>query len=262
MTRALAMVGAPILKKSGLVEDPSKPGVLEWSYRIYLLIGFAIVLVIPTYPEEPLIYFPALLLLAGAWLLTMPLSSAGMSAAAFARLRPPKGSWRVFTDALRAERIELPPETVGEEVENAMDELLPRAIPVVAPVAVVKMLRLLALRAAFVGAVGLIGILAGPALAQVHWWRGWSPVSILYGISAPVALFLLTSLLIPFILQSFLLGLEVDAALDQGSSTPPSEHSPQASARTRRPRRRRKDSSAKANGNSPEGDSELPATQV
>jgi len=233
MSRALVRLGTPVLKKAGLIEEPSKAGVLEWSYRLYVVVGFGLVLLIPTYPEEPFIYFPALLALSGAWLLTMPLYAAGLSGAAFSRLRPSRGAWRAFTNALEAERITVPPEALGEEVEIAMDSFLPKAVPAVAPLAVLKMLRLLALRAAFVGVIGILGILAGPALARVHWWHGWSPVAILYAVSAPLAALLLMSLLLPFILQSFLTGLDADAALEDAT---PKERQASAIKSKRTPR--------------------------
>jgi hypothetical protein len=233
LLRALVRVGTPALKKAGLLEEPSKAGVLDLVYRLYVVLAFVVVVLIPTYEEEPFIYFPAVLALSGAWLLTMPLYAAGLSGAAFSRLRPSKGAWRAFTAALEEERIVIPPDALGQEVEAAMDKFLPEAVPAVAPLAVLKMLRLLAIRAAFVGVIGIVGILAGPALARVHWWRGWSPVAVLYGVSAPLAVMLLMSLLLPFILQSFLTGLEVDAALEAAS---PKEQPAVANVPERSPR--------------------------
>lgn len=217
MSRALARIGTPVLKQAGLIEERSKAGALEWAYRGYVIIGFGGVILIPTYREETLIYFPAILALSGAWLLTMPLYAANLTRTTFSRLRPPKGSWRILTEALELENLVLPPEAKGEEAEAAMDTLLPDAVPAVAPMAIWKMLRLLALRAAFIGVVGIVGILAGPALASVRIWHGWSPVSILFGVSAPLAGLLLISLLLPFVLQSFLSGLEFDAAMNDVS---------------------------------------------
>jgi hypothetical protein len=48
------------------------------------------------------------------------------------------------------------------------------------------------------------GVLVGPPLAAVHWVHGWSPVAILYALSAPMAIVLLASLLIPFVSLSYL----------------------------------------------------------
>ncbi len=234
---AFAKVGIPALQTAGLLDERTKPDALEWLYRLYYGAGFIVVLFIPTYPTEALIYFPAILALSGAWLLAMPLYGAGLSSQAFADLQPPRGAWRTLIVAFQKQRIPVPMEATKEDIDSAVDRALPQLIPAAVPAAMLKMLRLLALRASFVGVVGILGILAGPSLAQIHLWHEWSPVAILLALSAPLAVLLLMSLLVPFFVQSFMVGLQMNAAMNRLASARES-HS-EAASKTTRSRRSR-----------------------
>jgi hypothetical protein len=69
--------------------------------------------------------------------------------------------------------------------------------------------------------VGVVGLLIGPRLAELHWLRGWSPVSALYGIAAPWALALLISLVMPVIVQLYLAAVKLEQPPGPGPDTPP-----------------------------------------
>src|SRR5712692_7116704 len=213
---AMAVLGTPALERAGMLEmKDERRGILEVSY----LVGWWLIAVLaataPTYAGEPLFYFPAILALSVAWLVTMPSFGQVVVATDFSVVRPPKGIWARFLDELQKRRVKVPPELMTEESKATIDAIAPPAFPIVVPVVLLQWLRWIGLRAVYVAVVGMAGLLIGPILANVHWWRGWTPVSLLYGMTAPWVLLLLITLLIPALTQGLVAGLQADRDLQK-----------------------------------------------
>lgn len=213
---ALATVGRPALEKAGILEtSPKKRGFLEVAYLGGWWLIAVIVSVLPTYTEEPLFYFPAILALSVAWLVTMPSYGLAVANTDFSLLRPPQGTWAKLIEAMQKQRVPVPDVLRTDEAQATVDAVAPSAFPVVMPLVLLQGLRWLSGRAAYVALFGMVGLLTGPFLASIHWWRGWSPVSLLYALSAPSALILIASLLMPAFVQAFVAGLRADRDLEQ-----------------------------------------------
>jgi hypothetical protein len=213
---AMAVLGTPALERAGMLETKDeRRGILEVSY----LVGWWLIAVLaataPTYTGEPLFFFPAILALSVAWLVTMPSYGQVVVTTDFSVVRPPKGIWARFLDELQKRRVKVPPELLTEESKATIDAIAPPAFPIVVPVVLLQWLRWIGLRAVYVAVVGMAGLLIGPILANVHWWRGWSPVSLLYGVTAPWVLLLLITLLIPALMQGLVAGLQADRDLQK-----------------------------------------------
>jgi hypothetical protein len=219
---AIGMVGKPALERAGMLQtSPKQRGILEWSYWAFWWVIAIGVAVLPTYRDEPLFYFPAVLALSVAWLVTMPSYSQAISTTDFGLLRPPKGTWARLIEAIQKQRIEVPDVLRTDESQAAMDAIAPTAVPAVLPVVLLQWFRWLTLRAIVVALIGMVGLLVGPSLAAVHWWRGWSPVSFLYALSAPWVAVLVVSLLIPTFMLAFVAGLRADR--DIATVIPPAD---------------------------------------
>jgi len=226
MMIAMAVLGTPALKRAGMLETKDdRRGILEVTYLVGWWLVAVLVVIAPTYSGEPLFYFPAILALSVAWLVTMPSYGQVVVATDFSVLRPPKGIWARFLDELQKRKVKVPPELLTEESKATIDAIAPPAFPIVVPVVLLQWLRWLGFRAVYVAVVGMAGLLIGPVLANVHWWRGWSPVSLLYAVTAPWVLMLLITLLIPPLTQGFVAGLHADRDLqkvfNKASKKPP-----------------------------------------
>ncbi len=219
---AMGRLGAQEMLKAGVLEPAGPTGILEWLYRVYFALVFVVVVLLPTYPEEPFFYFPAILALASAWLLAMPMYGQALLATDFTALRPSSGLWSAFLQAIE-KHVPVPSELKEKEVMATMETLVPKAVPSLIPVAVLQLGYRLAWRATLVGLVGVIGVLLGPTLARLHWWRGWSPVSFLYAVSMPATILLLVSLIGPMIIQVYLASRISDRALSEVVGTPPAD---------------------------------------
>jgi len=213
---AVAMVGRPALEKAGMLEtSPKKRDILEVAYLAGWWLVAAIVAVLPTYTEEPLFYFPAILALSVAWLVTMPSYGQAVATMDFSLLRPPQGTWAKLLEAIQKQRVPVPDVLLTDESKATIGAVVPAAFPVVMPVVLLQGLRWLSGRATYVALFGMVGLLTGPFLAGVHWWRGWSPVSMLYALSAPSAIILIISLLMPAFVQAFVAGVKADRDLGE-----------------------------------------------
>lgn len=216
ITLAMAVLGRPALERAGmLVTKDERRGLLEVAYLVAWWAGAVLVAVAPTYANEALFYFPAILALAVAWLVTVPSYGQFVASTNFRILRPPKGIWGRFVDEIQKRRVQVPKELLTEESKATIDAFAPDAFPIVIPVVLLEWLRWLGVRAVFVAIIGTAGLFIGPALSEVHWWRGWSPVSLLYAVTAPWVVVLLFSLLIPSMTQRFVAGLEADRDLEK-----------------------------------------------
>lgn len=211
---AVAIVGKPALEKAGMLNSsPKKRDILEVSYLAGWWLIAVIVVVLPTYTEEPLFYFPAILALSVAWLVTMPSYGQAVATMDFSLLRPPQGTWARLLEAIQKQRVPVPDVLLTDESKATIGAVVPAAFPVVMPVVLLQGLRWLSGRATYVALFGMVGLLTGPFLASIHWWRGWSPVSLLYALSAPSAFILIVSLLMPAFVQAFVAGLRADRDL-------------------------------------------------
>lgn len=240
---AIGEVGKPALARAGMLKtSPTHWGILEVSYLVgWWLIALGVA-VFPNYKDEPLFYFPAIVALSVAWLVTMALYSQTLGTTDFSLLRPPMGNWGRLLEAMQKRRVEVPDVLRTDESKAEMDSIVPTAVPAVMPVVLLEWFRWLAVRAVLVALIGMIGVLVGPSLAGVHWWRGWSPVSFLYALSAPWVAILVGSLLIPTFVNAFLAGLRADR--DLAAVIPPGDgRAPVADDATKhskaRPRARR-----------------------
>jgi hypothetical protein len=172
----------------------------------------------------------------------MALYSQTIATTDFSLLRPPKGIWGQLIEELLKRRVEVPDDLRTDESRATIDAIAPTAFPAVMPVVLLGWFRWFTIRAVVVALIGMFGLLAGPSLAGIHWWRGWSPVSFFYALSAPWVAVLLASLLIPTLIHSFLAGLKADR--DIAAVIPPpdgtgatADHAAEPSKPTSRTRR-------------------------
>ncbi len=209
--RANKVFLTPALQRAGLLE-PSRQDVLTRLYQIYWYVGFVVVLVLPSYPQEPFFVFPALLALAIAWLVAMPQLGQTFLTIDMSILRAPQGTLQSFVSAVRGAGIKLPAEADNPELARQVDAVWHELGPEYVRAGLMHIAKWLGFRFAYLGTVGMVGLFVGPALASVHvgWLRGWSPVSILYAVAAPVALFVLVALLVPVFVFAFLSGIQAD----------------------------------------------------
>ena len=225
---AFGIVGRPALERAGMLKTSAeRRGVMEWSYLAGWWVIALGVVVLPIYSGEPLFYFPAILALSVAWLVTMPSYSQMIATTDFSLLKPPKGTWGRLIEALQKQRVGVPDVLRTDETKAAMDAIVPTAVPAVLPVVLLYWFRWLSLHAIYVALIGMVGLLSGPFLADVHWWRGWSPVSLLYALSAPWVAVLVISLIIPTFVQGFIAGLQADrdlaAVISPGDGASPTQ---------------------------------------
>jgi hypothetical protein len=213
---AIAVLGEPALERAGLLETTDeRRGILDVGYLVAWWLIALLVVVAPTYKDEALFYFPAILALSVAWLVTMPSFGQFVVGTDFSVVRPPKGIWGRFLDEIQKRRVDIPSVLLTDESKAKVDAFAPDAFPIVVPVVLLRWFRWLGARAVAVALIGMGGLLIGPFLATVHWWRGWSPVSLLYAVSAPWVAVLLVSLLIPPLAHSLVAGLKADRDLEQ-----------------------------------------------
>jgi len=213
---AIGVLGKPALERAGMLDTTDeRRDILQVVYLSAWWVIAVLVAVAPTYKDEALFYFPAILALAVAWLVTMPSFGQFVVGTDFSIVRPPQGIWGRFLDEIQKRRVDIPPVLLTDKSKATVDAFAPDAFPIVVPVVLLRWFRWLGTRAVAVALIGTAGLLIGPFLASVHWWRGWSPVSLLYAVSAPWVGFLVVSLLIPPLTHSFVGGLQADRELQK-----------------------------------------------
>src|SRR5712692_10066730 len=131
---AMAVLGTPALERAGMLEmKDERRGILEVSY----LVGWWLIAVLaataPTYPEEPLFYFPAILALSVAWLVTMPSYGQAVANMDFSLLRPPQGTWSRLIEAIQKQRVPVPDVLLTDESKATVDAIVPTGFPAVMP---------------------------------------------------------------------------------------------------------------------------------
>jgi hypothetical protein len=151
-------------------------GLIDWAYRVYWCLVFALVLVIPVSPGQPTYIFPAFLALAAAWLLTAPLFCQFLLTTDFTELRPGSGLVSRLIETLLNHRVDLPAELRNPSAVDEADTSLAASIPTLLPATIIQLMYRLSIQAAMVSVIALVGLIAGPFLANVQWgWlRGWS----------------------------------------------------------------------------------------
>jgi hypothetical protein len=189
------------LDRVGLLERKAPPSRLRMAFRATYILIFLIVLVLPTWKEEPVAYFAALLALGGAWLIAVPQLSRELRSIDLSSVTFGAETWQAFLKGLAREKIDFP--TIPPEEERKLAGMVPPLVQTALPLAMLDLIVRLAWRAVALSLVALLGLLVGPRLAEVHWWLGWSPVSILYAVPTPWALALLSSLVIPVIVYTY-----------------------------------------------------------
>src|ERR1700680_3530051 len=186
------------LKRVDMIESSGPRSLSRWLYSLY---WWAIVLgvsFLPTSHEEATIYFPAMLTLGVAWLLAMAAYAFMLSGADYSMARP-RGVIDAFLRALANRQVTLPDGADDHEAIAEADRLMEEEIPSLLPVVLLRIFEWLAMRAAVVAVLGLCGLLVGPHLADFRWFDGWSHVSGVIALAAPLALLLVVSLTLPFI---------------------------------------------------------------
>jgi hypothetical protein len=123
------------------------------------------------------------------------------------RLAPSELS--AFLSTLQGEGIEFPKEAVTIEAAEKVATALHGVLPILALQAILKMISVAAMQAVLAGSISVVGLLIAPTLSGVVWWRGWSPVSILYAAAIPSSLSLVLYGFVPFIVTRFLAALRL-----------------------------------------------------
>jgi|GEM_PF-6008684 len=194
----------------GLLEPKALPDTYNRIGQIYTAVVFLLAAALPTWPSEPVAVFTAFLALAVAWLLAVPLTMDSISNSDVALLSRGFRRWRNSIVAVAKER--------GVSLEVASSDGRPpasrvlRLLTPLAPFAILQLIYRQSTRSVALGAMAIGGLLVGPSLASVHVGY-WSPVSLILGLTVPLAGRLVFVLLLPVMLQVYLAGLRADEAV-------------------------------------------------
>ncbi len=214
--KVFGMATAVELDRVGVLDRKGAPSRLRIAWRAFYLIVFVLVVLLPTWKDEPVPYFAALLALGGAWLIAVPQLSRELRSIDLSSVSFGAETWQALRQGLTREKIDFP--TLSPEEEKQLANMVPPLVRTALPMAFLDIILRLAWRAVALSMIALLGLLVGPQLAEVHWWHGWSPVSILYAVPAPWAMVLLASLVMPVIVHVYLAGQELNRL------EPPPEH--------------------------------------
>lgn len=267
LTRGTLIATRKMLVDVGLIEQKKKqpkkaryiPFDLFW---VVWWVVFVVGLVLPTYGSEPFVVFPSVLALAVVWLFGMAQFTQTLLGTDLRDVRITAGGWKVLLQSYQEAGIQFPAEALTAESADAAAKEVETWLPGAARQSVLDWTSLAAFQAILAGCVAIIGLVVGPTLTTLHWWRGWSPVSILYAVSLPTGLAILLFGLVPFIVSRFLAALRLRSetanavALTRtpqtGTSSPASVPTAPTTANettpallpTERPKRRRRRSAA------------------
>jgi hypothetical protein len=190
--------------------DAKDSSFYTWFGWLYAWVVFGIVLVLPTWPGEPVVLFTAFLALAGAWLIAVPLTMDSISGADLALLG--RGLKRLGADLKAAadeEGLTLPQSPAAEGKRAA--SVTGRLAAYFTPFVVLQLIQRQTFRAVLLPLVAVIGLLVGPPLGALHIGY-WSPVALLFGLAVPLALRLIVMLYLPVLFLMYLAALKTDQA--------------------------------------------------
>lgn len=213
LTRGTLTATRKMLIGVGLIEEkkPEKraryiPSDAFWIvWWLLFIVGF----ILPTYAAEPYVVFPSVLALAVVWLFGMAQFTHTLLGTDLRDVKLTPDGWKVLVQSYRDAGIPLPQEAMTDESAQAASKELEGPLPGMARQSVLDLTALAAVQAVLAGFIAMVGLLVGPSLTNVHWWHGWSPVSILYAASLPTGLSLLGYGLVPFIVSRFLAALRL-----------------------------------------------------
>jgi hypothetical protein len=203
--RVLLDLGIDELRRVGMLELKGPISTATILYLIGWWLIFLVTALLPTWPGEPVIFFGAMLALAAAWLIAIPQVGDVLTRVDMNGLRPGRALWEKFRAAATKRKLELPPLSAADESQIA--DSLGGFVPAGIPLALLQVVMKVGVMAIQLAVVALVGLLVGPRLADVRVLWGWSPVSILYGMAAPWALILLCSLILPLLVQMYVLAV-------------------------------------------------------
>jgi len=213
LTRGTLIASRKLLLNVGLIDQQQPAKKARYIPFDVFWIGwwfvFVIGLILPTYSPEPFVVFPSVLALAVVWLFGMAQFTHTLLGADLRDVRITAGGWTVLLQSYQEAGVQFPAEALTTESAQAAAKEVEGWLPGVARQSVLDWTALAAIQAILAGCVAMVGLLSGPTLTNVHWWHGWSPVSILYAASLPTALSLLFFGLVPFIVSRFLAALRL-----------------------------------------------------
>jgi hypothetical protein len=179
------------------------------------VVVFLAVQLIPTYREEPLIFFPAVLALSAAWLVLAPQwSPLSPGAGLGVTVRPV--AIRAVLDRLEQEVPDLEHPSEAATVEAA--DLLNAALPTLLDFIYARIGSGISVRAVQLGVIAVVGVLVGPWLQSMEFY-GWQPVRILLGIATPEALLVFAGLSLGPITRTYATALRLRALDAPADST-------------------------------------------
>ncbi len=196
----------------GLLDPKAPPDVYNRLGQAYTVAVFIFAVALPTWPSEPIAVFTAFLALAVAWLLAVPLTMDSICNADLALLSRGFRQWRNSIVATAKER--------GVSLDTTSSDgppppaRIPRLLTPLAPFAVLQLMFRQSTRSVALGVIAIVGLLAGPTLATVHVGY-WSPVSLIFGLSVPLAGRLMFVLVLPVMFQVYLAGLRANEAVQR-----------------------------------------------
>lgn len=193
--------------------DEKDSGCLARLIRIVTVVIFVVTAAAPTWPGESVVLFSALLALSGAWLIAVPSFEVSLSSADHRLLQ--RGLREMGADVLQAikeEGLDLTAEVPAEE-RSRLGGLTARFAAQLTPHMVLRILFGQSTRAVVLGVLALAGLMGGPQLERFHFGY-WTPVAVWYALCMPLALRLLTALIVPLLLRTYLSALRVPKELD------------------------------------------------
>jgi hypothetical protein len=213
LTRGTLIATRKLLVGVGLIEEKKREKKARYiPFDLFWVVWWAIFfvgLILPTYSPEPFVVFPSVLALAVVWLFGMAQFTQTLLGTDLRDVRLTPGAWTVLLRSYQEAGIQFPDQAMTAESAEAAAKEVEGWLPGVARQSVLDWTSLAAVQAVAAGCVAIVGLLVGPSLSNVHWWHGWSPVSVLYGASLPTGLSLLLFGLVPFVVSRFLAALRV-----------------------------------------------------
>jgi len=239
LTRGTSSASRKLLIGVGLIEEKKTERKARYipfdAFWVGWWLLFVLGLILPTYAPEPFVVFPSVLALAVVWLFGMSQFTHTLLGTDLRDVKLTPDGWKVLVQSFQEAGVQLPPEAMTDESAQAASRELEGPLPGMARQSVLDLTSLAAVQAVIAGSIAMVGLLVGPSLSNVHWWHGWSPVSILYAASLPTGLSLLGYGLVPFIVSRFLAALR----LRSEGSTATQTAVPIAASEPTKPRRRR-----------------------